>query len=218
MAEIAITRDLKPDSPLLRWAEREGHSVDARSFLRFVPLAYTPPAEADWWFFYSSRAVTFALRDGIHPADTVRLAAMGPGTARTVKREIGIVDFMGSGDPHAVAEAFGRIAKGQRVFFPRARQSRRTVQTLLAEEVEVLDAVCYDNIAVPATEPLAPDYFIFTSPLNVAAYLDHQPLAERTTCIAIGPSTASALIEREVPALVADAPTEEHLIRLLKHS
>ena len=140
---------------------------------------------------------------------------MGPGTAKTLQKLAGRIDFVGTGSPKEVAEAFGERAHGQQVFFPRARQSRKTVQTLIADQIRVLDDICYNNIAVPQQTPILAEVYIFTSPLNVSAYVDHQALTAGARVIAIGPSTAAALTDRGVDCLVAASPDEEAVVSLL---
>ncbi|SEQ96458.1 uroporphyrinogen-III synthase [Neolewinella agarilytica] len=210
---VFISRSLSAQSPLAAWAEAGGHNLLAHSLIDFRPVPFSPPGQADWWFFYSSRAVEFALLQGI-PA--VKLAAMGPGTAKTLQKLAGRVDFVGAGKPEEVAEAFGERARGQQVFFPRARQSRKTVQTLLDDQIRVLDDICYNNIAVPQQTPILAEVYIFTSPLNVSAYVDHQALTAGAGVIAIGPSTAAALTVRGVNCLVAASPDEEAVVSVLR--
>ena len=212
---VFISRNLRPDSPLRRWAAATGHSVIDQSYLAFAPVPFTPPENADWWFFYSLRAVEFALRDGPGPSPKTKLAAIGPGTAHCLERELGRVDFIGDGNPERTAEAFLKVSKGERVFFPRARQSRLSVQTALEDKITVLDAVCYDNKPAPAAAPINADVYIFTSPLNVAAYLDHQPMTTSAKVIAIGPSTGAALQDRDVACEWPEEPSEEAIVFIL---
>lgn len=209
---VFISRKLKPESPLLRWAEARGNAVISRSFLSFEAVLFTAPTDADWWFFYSPRAVEFGLR-GV--SSKTCLAAIGPGTADCLIKAAGRVDFTGDGNPKRTAKAFGKVANGQRVFFPRASQSRLSIQTMLMDRVDVLDAVCYYNVPSPATAPENADVFVFTSPLNVAAYVDHQPLPEKARVIAIGPSTGNALLERGIDCAWPEDASEDGIIGLL---
>lgn len=215
MPTLFLSRNLTPASALATWAGRRELSVIARSLLEFSPVPFLAPIAADWWFFYSSRAVEFSLGELLQLEELPKLATMGSGTAKTLMEAGFTVDFCGSGQPKEVAEAFGRLCHGQRVFFPRARQSRQTVQRLLAENIEVQDAVCYDNLAVAVEAPIVAHYYCFTSPLNVAAYLDHQPLTAGAKIMAIGPSTSAALTQRAVLHEVLPEPTEAALIAWL---
>lgn len=211
---VFISRDYDPAAPagpLQRWAATASSRLVARSFLEFTPVDFTPPV-ADWWFFYSPRAVKFSLHR--LPAG-VRLAALGAGTAAALPAGRS-ADFVGAGQPAAVAEALAGVAAGQRVFFPRARRSRLSVQTLVADRLTVLDAVCYDNRSRPAAEPILADVYVFTSPLNVAAYLDHQPLAEGARVVALGPSTGAALRGHGLEVEELATPTEEALVGVLE--
>ena len=215
---IFISRNL-PDnsaaSPLRAYARRVGIPLHSQSLLRFTPVAFSPPARADWWFFYSSRAVEFALSQHRPPAN-IRLAALGRGTAGAMGELKARVDFCGAGQPERVAAEFAKVCGGQQVFFPRAQQSRLSVQALLTGHCTVLDAVCYDNVANPPAEPIAATVYVFTSPLNVAAYLDHFELAAGARVVALGPSTGAALRERGVGCVWPQRPTEEGVVRILE--
>jgi uroporphyrinogen-III synthase len=212
---VFISRNLKVNSPLLRWADTTDNTVTSHSYLAFEPVRFIPPTDADWWFFYSPRAVQFGLRGVGEMSHQTRLAAMGPGTAEYLLNGIGRVDFQGDGNPERTAKLFSEIAAGQRVFFPRAKQSRLSVQTALADQIRVLDAVCYDNIPAPASAPIKADVYIFTSPLNVAAYVDHQPLPDKARVIAIGPSTGAALLERGIECTWPEEASEEGIVEML---
>ncbi len=208
---IFISRALKPDSPLRAWAGRVGEEVTARSLLTFEAVAFDAPRDADWWFFYSSRAVAFA---GDVPPD-VGVAAIGGSTAAALLERTGRVDFCGDGHPVRVAADFLAVAAERRVFFPRARQSRLSVQEALAPRLTVLDAVCYDNQAAPPEASIEADTYIFTSPLNVAAYLDHFSLPEGARVLAIGPSTGGELERRGVACRWPEEASEAGLVALL---
>lgn len=214
-SKVFVTRNLKADSALRHWASVSGNTITGRSLLKFEPVAFKVPAAADWWFFYSSKAAEFCLFSATLP-DNVRLAAIGDGTAKTLRELTGRVEFVGNGSPVRVAEQFKAVAKGNRVFFPRAKNSLLTVQRVLDEHITVLDAVCYDNEPVAVAEPIQADVFIFTSPLNVAAYLDQQELAASTQILAIGGRTAAALYQRGYSANFPQSPSEQGLVDLLE--
>jgi uroporphyrinogen-III synthase len=212
---VFISRTLKANSPILFWAETKGQRLITKSFLTFKPVAYAPPPDADWWFFYSPRAVEFALHGGILPPQEAKLAAIGGGTAQYLNDALGRVDFSGDGNPERTAEAFLKVSAGERVFFPRAKQSRLSVQKALQDKITVLDAVCYDNVLAPAAAPINADVYIFTSPLNVAAYVDHQPLPPNAKVIAMGPSTGAVLQARGIECEWPHEASEEAIVLML---
>ena len=216
MQTVFITRDLTSDSPLLSWASERDITIIHQSLLRFEPIRFRVPPRAEVWFFYSSRAVEFSI-DGLDKVDRMpRLAAMGAGTAAALEQRGFPVDFVGQGDPWEVARQFAEYVTSGTVFFPRARQSRRSVQRLLPDQVRVLDAICYDNVAVADPAAVLADAYVFTSPLNVTAYLGAHQLPQGARVVAIGPSTGEALRARRVAYVEAAEPSELGLCAVLK--
>lgn len=217
MQTLFITRSLQADSPILDWGERNNCAIVGQSLLRFAPVKFWLPKPCDWWFFYSPRAVEFAAdKLALCAMPLPKIAAMGPGTARALRdHDFGLTaSFVGDGGPAAVARDFGRIAAGKKVFFPRARQSRKTVQTLLEDTIRVYDAVCYDNQPVAQPEFVYASIYVFTSPLNVRTYLSAHPIPADARIIAIGPSTAQALASFGVRSEIAEESSEQG-IRLM---
>ena len=209
---VFISRTLKPDSPLRSWATATGAHLIDRSLITFAPVDFIPPDAAHWWFFYSARAVAFSAA---YLPEGVRTAAIGGATARALLERGKRVDFCGNGDPDRTAHDFLAVGEGSRVFFPRARQSRKSIQTALADRLTVLDAICYDNLAHPPAGPIDAEVYVFTSPLNVAAYLDHHPLPPSARVLAMGRSTGWALVQREVACAWPKVPAEAGLVELL---
>ncbi len=209
---VFVSRDLAADSLLRERLTAAGCRLVARSLLSFSPVPFELPPPTDWIFFYSSRAVTFFLAGypGERPA-AVRLATIGSGTAATLARQWRPADFVGSGNPVAVAQAFAaRLQEGATVLFPRARRSRRSVQLRLPGHIKPVDLIVYDNaIATERTVP-ATDIAVLTSPRNAAAYLAAvgrpAPLL-----VAIGPSTSQWLASQGQACRTAAAPDEATL-------
>ena len=214
---VFITRTLRPDSPLRRWAARTKNLVCGKSLLAFGAVPFTPPKDVDWWFFYSPRAVEFALADHT-PPENVRLAALGEGTAQTLRAHSGRVDFVGRGSPGQVARQFLKLAKNQRVFFPRAEHSRQSIQRELADQITILDAVCYSNAIRTDVKPIRADVIVFTSPRNVSAYLDRYQLPDGARLIAIGGVTAAALYQRGFSVPFPELPSEAAIAHLLDNN
>ena len=212
MPTIFITRELDPDSPIHHWAAAHGVTTVARSLLRFTALPFRAPKRADVWFFYSSRAVEHSIAAVEDVAKLPRLAALGPGTAATLEAHGFPAHFIGSGDPVDVSRQFTESIPPGVVFFPRARQSRKSVQRMLPDAYTIIDAVCYDNVAVPDARPVVADVYVFTSPLNVEAYVGRHDIRATAHVIAIGPSTGKALTERGLTFQTCQEPTEASII------
>ncbi len=197
MQGVFISRDLDPDSPFRQILSSEAYRIYDQSLVTFSAVGFTSPPPADWVFFYSSRSVEFFLhgltRLGLQPDRYAHYAALGQGTAKRLL-ELGIVpDFTGSGAPEATAAAFLEKAKGQIVLFPRAEQSRQSIQRLLSGRLSMLDLVVYHNEKMEKFTLPDTDYVVLTSPLNAQAYAAGKGFSKHQRIVAIGNTTAKAL-------------------------
>lgn len=214
--KIFISRPAPPESAFRRLLEPRGFDVDGRSLVAFSAAPFVLPASFDWVFFYSSHGVRFFFeqlaKTGITLPRTTRFGAIGPATARVLES----VHFIGDGNPETAAASFRTVAAGKRVLFPRAADSRQSVQLLLGNAVEALDLVVYQN--EPLREIVLSDaaVLIFTSPLNAQAYFSKCRLLPGQKVFAIGQTTARALSDLHiVPEAVAPQPSEEALAGLV---
>jgi len=217
MPNLFISREIADDSPILAFAQANGYTVFASSLIEFLPVQFGRVPPTDWVFFYSKRAVTFFFRQlqqrGTPLSREVSIAVLGDGTAKALKEFGRSPDFSGNGKPEWVAEAFLGVAAGQRVLFPRARQSRQSVQQHLRDKLSVYDLVVYDNqIKADITVPDC-DILLLTSPINVKAWQqNHAFRPEEQTIVAIGKTTGEALSKLGVTPRIAPEPSEEGLL------
>lgn len=218
MQTIFITRHLEADSAFLAFLSGYDLRISGHSLICFTGVPFDEIPATDWIFFYSRKAVSFFFRRvkelELSPAATIKWGAIGPATAEALKRWGAAVDFVGDGDPAATAQRFLQKAQGQRVLFPRAAESRRSVQKALAGQIKSLDLVVYQNTVDEKAPRPAADVLVFTSPLNVRAYFDRRQPAKKTKIIAIGHTTAAALRDLGAEeAAIASEPSEEGLAR-----
>lgn len=209
---VFISRTLPPDSTFLMKLMAHGCRVHGERLVRFepVPIAHLP--EGEWLFFYSKTGVRFFFQQ-IPPSriEGYRVGALGPGTAAYLENYCH-VHFAGDGDPLQTAVSFLQLARGQRVVFVRAANSRESIQQLLTGKLIAIDLVVYDNrlrddFDVPDCEVL-----VFTSPLNAKAYFSKKKKYGFQKVIAIGDTTREALEALGIRNVhVADAPTEDAL-------
>lgn len=197
-----ISRALADGSPFQHLLLAAGFEVYGQSLLKFEPIAFSSPTTTDWVFCYSARSVDFffngLLAQGIPSARYQHFAALGSGTAKALLRWAIQPDFVGTGNPDETAAAFEQLARGKSVLFPRAEQSRQSVQRSLSDAVRVFDLVVYRNsidhrVTAPVTR-----YVALTSPLNAEAYLQQEVASDNTRFVAIGKTTARALKMLEV--------------------
>jgi len=103
------------------------------------------------------------------------------------------IHFIGeSKDLQNVAEDFEKLASTERVLFPIAKQSKRTIQKHLTKCVNVLEVVFYQTIQTPTR--IDAETVVFTSPSNVESYMQLKHNRQNLkNAIAIGTTTASKL-------------------------
>jgi uroporphyrinogen-III synthase len=173
----------------------------------------------DWIVFTSRRAVAYSdLPRHCRP----KVACVGPATAQAVLDQGGTVDLVPEHhDAAALAGAMiaaGPIA-GQRVLFPASEQALSTLEELLESAgAEVVRVTAYRPVPGDRLDPEAAagaDIVVFLAPSAVAAYA--QLGGDLTVpAVAIGATTAAALVERGVSPLVAPTADRAGLIAALR--
>lgn len=220
MPNLFISRELADASPVRAFAQANGYTLYAESLVEFLPVQFARIPQVDWVFFYSKRAVQFFFRQlqqrGTSLSKDISIAVLGDGTAKALKEFGRTADFSGNGKPEWVAEAFLGVAAGQHVLFPRARRSRQSVQHYLHEKLHVHDLVVYDNQIKTGIDVPDCDVLLFTSPLNVEAWLKVHAFRENEQIIvAIGQTTGEALRQYGVTPRIAARPSEEEMLACL---
>jgi hydroxymethylbilane synthase len=207
-----ITRDLQPGGLFRQQLEKAGWKASGQSLIHFKAAPFERVPAADWIFFYSKRAVAYFFEQLPVPLQqSVKLAAVGPGTAQQLRQQGVAPAFTGSGIPEEAARAFARKAKGQRVLFPQARHSRQSVQKALGQRIQAQTLVVYENEPLQDVPLSRAQVLVFTSPLNVEAYFRQHQLLAGQQAVAIGQPTAEALRFSGIAPEIAAAPDEEAL-------
>ena len=211
---IFISRDLKRDSALVQRLEATGDIVIAESLIEFdfVPFNYFPFCE--WIFFYSPRCVKYFFEMAKpNRYNNSKFGVMGPGTAKAMIEQGIVPDFIGNGNPEQTAESFGDEAYEQRVLFPQAENSRKSIEKLIADQVEVIDMVVYTNSPKKNFTIPDVDILVLTSPLNAQTYFSKYSLKETQKVLAIGKTTADSLRNLSIYKFeVASSPTMEGIL------
>ena len=143
----------------------------------------------------------------------IRLATIGASTAQFLQQNFCKPNFIGTGVPESTSEAFLKVAKGQSVLFPRARNSRQSIQKLLGSEMKAIDLIVYENTIKKDIQLIDFEILVFTSPLNVAAYFSLKKLKSFQKVVAIGNTTAEALRKQGVEDIaISKKPSESGLV------
>ncbi|MEZ4888304.1 MAG: hydroxymethylbilane synthase [Chitinophagales bacterium] len=195
--KIFISRDLTKDSYFYKAMSNNGYDVNAFSLIDFNGVAFDKNIEADWLFFTSKRGVQFFFEQNPFLPERFRVAALGEGTAKALQAYNFKASFVGGeNDTAAVAEDFGKIARGKKVVFPIAEKSLRGVQKILErdfDKIKVQDLVVYSNQIKSAFDIPVCDILVFTSPMNVQTFCKKHTIETHQIIVAIGNTTGKAL-------------------------
>jgi len=194
LTNVFISRDLSPDSVFKQLLAERDINVIGTSLIDCKPLPFGEINEVDWLFFYSKNGVRYffeGLKQSLLP--TIRLATMGRGTAKVLQDYGYTADFIGTGIPMSTASTFLTLAKQQRVLFPRAKISQKSIQQLLGATIKAEEVIVYANTPKSNFQVPFCEYLVFTSPLNAQVYFDKNQLAQKQHIVTIGHTTAKAL-------------------------
>jgi len=209
--QIFISRNLSPDSPFLKKLRGEPAQIIAESLIDTATIKVQEIPPHDWIFFYSKNGVRYFF-DQINLAEispVCQWAAMGEGTAKAMQEYNIEPDFIGKATPQLTANAFLKLADGQNILFPCAKNSRQSIAKLLFGRIKATHLPVYDNYMLDASHLPRPDILVFTSPMNVKAWFLHKKIMENQHFIAIGTTTAKALEQKGVRKIsIAENPSE----------
>lgn len=216
---LFITRNLTPDGAFMK-ALSPFYQIVGRSLIKITPIPFQDLPTVDWYFFYSKTGVRIFLEhidwSSSNSHAHLKWGAMGPATAQCIRSFNIEPDFVGTGNPTNVVTDFLAVARGLRVLFLRALNSMKSVQRVLADQIIVHDLPIYRNEPMVEIGLPVADTLVFTSPMNVRAYLNYQVVLPSQTVIAIGRTTRNALEKQGITEVLTPThPTEESIIETL---
>lgn len=215
MKRLFISKSIDELKVLPSYCAANELELVAQSLIRFEGIPFTVKQPNEVLFFGSIRAVHFFLAHAEIPKG-VAVACIGSVTAQRMQA-LGIhVDFIGekSGQPEQVATSFLAWVGQRRVLIPCSEQSNRSMATNIPTE-QCEEVVVYST--VPKCSPiLTCDYYVFTSPSNLHAFLVCNPKPTGTV-IAWGETTRLAMESLGLTAeITLEQSTEEELVERMR--
>lgn len=216
---LFISRQLRPDSALHHLTSK-GHSITGISGIEFSALPFESFQDTDWLFFYSQHGIHF-FYSGLNSeqrqqVEKKKKGVMGKASASMLNQITGQKpDFIAGINLESDAQTFNSITNNQSVLFIEASHSKKRFQNPLNQNHFILKV--YDNvIKTDLILPLA-DVYIFTSPLNVQAFLSKNKVYPTSRLMAIGEPTAKTLFEvtKRNDIIIAHSSDEEGVLSTL---
>lgn len=220
MTSIFISRKLTPASIFKKDLEAAGFEIHGKSLIKFSAVALSKIPKSEWIFFYSKNAVKYFF-EGLKKANrripkNVKWAAIGTGTGQVLSKKIDRIHFTGSGNTLETSTEFLKLARGETVLFPRAKNSRKTIQRLLENTINDKEIIVYKNEPLSSINIPNCDLLVFTSPMNVKTYFSKMQLFNHQQVFAIGRTTAKTLVSIGIEDFkVAEEPSEAALVKAI---
>ncbi|HEX8435000.1 uroporphyrinogen-III synthase [Archangium sp.] len=235
---VLVTRPRERSEELCFLLEDEGAEVVHVPLLELRPpedprplMAAAESIQRYTWVVFASASAVDALMEALREAgmtewlSRVRIAAVGPRTARTVE---GYGLTVAAEPPEGTGVALYEVMRSaleaeDEVLLPAAEEGRRELEDALREHgVRVTRVTAYRSQPAPlspeAQAQLAsspPHVALFASPRTAETFLEAagRERLGSTRLVAIGPTTAAALTQLGLPvAAVAERPTPEALV------
>lgn len=212
---IFISRNLTEDSHLLSYLKEKNWEVHHESLIQIEPIPFSVEEQTDWIFLSSSNGARILL-ESYTPSKSVKIGVVGNATADAVRFFGFEPSFTGeTGNMHEVGRHFVSVLAHKSVMFYGALGGSEILRSELPDDqvhfTPIYQTTLKSEVTLPETE-----YVYLTSPSNAKAYLQCASLTGKRV-IAIGNTTASFLKAQGVDDIhIPSAPTEEHVIGLLR--
>ncbi len=211
MKRVFISRDLEDDKVLF-YAETHEIQLIARNLIQFKAANKQALPHADLLFFYSAKGVEFFIEVyGKDQLGNYELCCLGPAAQKALVNLGFRPVFTGNGEIELCKKGFNAFANKKQVLFARAKHSRQSLEVKDAKysytPIIVYSNTVQTNISIPDA-----DIYLFTSPLNVIAFLENGG-NKSITAVAIGPTTFNSLKENSFKSIhLSETSSEKSII------
>ena len=194
--KVFITRELRKDDHFANVLNGNKYSVSGKSLIKIQLVDFKARLQETnfgWVFFSSKQAVKYFFMQN-PDCKEVKYGAIGKSTAAALRRFGKSADFIGySTDTKMTGKQFASSVGNERVLFPQAKGSMRTIQQQFYNKKQVVDLIVYDTLVLEDFAIPVFDTILFTSPSNVRAYMKHNVLNTDKKVVAMGDATGNEL-------------------------
>jgi uroporphyrinogen-III synthase len=214
MKKVFISRNLAASSCFYQ-DEFKSVQLTAQSLLTIESVTCVKP-QVDWLFFYSKSGIDCYNEQ--HPLvnNEYLIGCFGPQTAAYLEKQYRMTPhFVGTGEAHSCLEKWKNSHLNGSICFIRGEHSKRSLIDELAAFHSIRELIVYRQTIRKINKLGHYDLAILTSPLNVASFFQNKGSAQ--VFLAIGSTTAQALISHGILPTVAEEPSEAALAESAKH-
>jgi uroporphyrinogen-III synthase len=214
---ILVTRLLKGDSLIRKWAAEKQIDLIEKSFIETVAVTGLVIPKTDWIFFSSPQSVKLFFTH--YKLASKKVAALSNGTAAELSMHDIKADFIGS-DSKTTKEIghdfFKQISSTETVLFPLSDISKKNISAQNKSE-KTIELITYKTQLVKEKLEEIPAIILFTSPSNVDGFLLQNTPELNTQILAIGATTGEHLRKLGFKdILISDSTNEKELVKALR--
>jgi len=190
---VFISREVNTDSYLRNVLEANGFMLEGRSLIETNSVSFNILPDTGWIFFSSKQAVKYFFSQ--NPVlGNQKFACVGKATSEALRRYDKRAEFIGaSTDTKMIGKQFAAKAGSEKVLFPQAKGSLRSVQQQFVKSDQVVDLVVYETIKKNSGQAPEAQILVFTSPSNVDAWFEVFKVNKTQHVIAMGDATEHTL-------------------------
>jgi uroporphyrinogen-III synthase len=197
---IFISRPIQEVGKTLQVFASNGGELISESLVNFEPISFDKNLACEVIFFSSIRAAAYYLNQEPTIPLKLQYACAGQETAEKLKNQFQIsCDFIAAnaGNPNESAQTFKKWLGKRHVLFPKSEQSLNTYSSVIPINQKT-EIVVYRTTSI--SKSISPcDLYIFSSPSNAKAFLEHNQLPNEANCLAWGSSTTAFLTSQDIP-------------------
>ncbi|NND78167.1 MAG: hypothetical protein HKN39_08290 [Flavobacteriales bacterium] len=192
---VFITRDLNENDGLKTALQNNGFDIKGKALIEHKGVEMKKLPVTGWIFFSNKRAVKYFFLQKPDIGKS-KVAAISKLVADEIRKYGSRAEFIGGSDSSMVARQFNNVAGKARVLFPKGRGDGSIVQQHNRPETNI-DIFVYETINNEKHKIPKSDVVVFTSPVNVLAYLQQNTLKNEKV-IAYGDATFNTLRAKKV--------------------
>ncbi len=195
---VFISREVPGNSFFRNVLEGNKFELEAMALIDIKAIPFSTVAETAWIFFSSKQAVKYFFRQK-PKLGKQKFACVGKSTSEALRHYGVRADFIGSGtDTRMTGKQFAALVGNEKVLFPQAKGSLRSVQQQFVKPGQVVDLVVYESIRRHPEKMPDAQIIVFTSPSNVEAWFESFTIRKDHRVIAMGDATVNALRQHKV--------------------
>lgn len=190
---VFISREVNNDSYLRNVLEANEYILEGRSLIETNSVTFNVLPDTGWIFFSSKQSVKYFFSQNPILGNQ-KFACVGKATSEALRGYNKRAEFIGaSTDTKMIGKQFAAKVGADKVLFPQAKGSLRSVQQQFVKPDQVVDLVVYETIKKNSGQTPAAQILVFTSPSNVDAWFEVFKINKTQHVIAMGDATEHTL-------------------------